>query len=121
MFRDSVVRILQKTRLSIIWPCHSLISYAILQLILKPSMYLLIYFPLDRVLFSGLSVLNRILTCPGMNRSGFEILCCTPIPLPLGEDICLHGCVRYRCINRLSAKTPKNCVHFSPPLKGTLS
>ena len=80
-----------------------------------------VYLPLDRVLFSGLSVLNRILTCPGMNRSGFEILCCTPIPLPLGEDICLHGCVRYRCINRLSAKTPKNCVHFSPPLKGTLS
>ena len=34
---------LRKTRLSIIWPCHSFISYAILQLILKPSMYLLIY------------------------------------------------------------------------------
>ena len=33
----------RKTRLSIIWPCHSFISYAILQLILTPSLYLLIY------------------------------------------------------------------------------
>ena len=33
----------RKTRLSIIWPCHSFISYAILQLILIPSLYLLIY------------------------------------------------------------------------------
>ena len=32
----------RKTRLSIIWPCHSFISYAILQLILTPSLYLLI-------------------------------------------------------------------------------
>ena len=33
----------RKTRLSIIWPCHSFIRYAILQLILTPSLYLLIY------------------------------------------------------------------------------
>ena len=33
----------RKTRLSIIWPCHSFISYAILQLILTPSLYLLVY------------------------------------------------------------------------------
>ena len=33
----------RKTRPSIIWPCHSFISYAILQLILTPSLYLLIY------------------------------------------------------------------------------
>ena len=32
----------RKTRLSIIWPCHSFISYAILQLILRPALYLLI-------------------------------------------------------------------------------
>ena len=32
----------RKTRLSIIWPCHSFISYAILQLILTPSLHLLI-------------------------------------------------------------------------------
>ena len=34
---------LRKTRLSIIWPCHSFISYAILQLNLTPSLHLLIY------------------------------------------------------------------------------
>ena len=33
----------RKTKPSIIWPCHSFISYAILQLILTPSLYLLIY------------------------------------------------------------------------------
>ena len=33
-----------KTKPSIIWPCHSFISYSILQLILKPALYLLIYF-----------------------------------------------------------------------------
>ena len=33
----------RKTKPSIIWPCHSFISYAILQLILVPALYLLIY------------------------------------------------------------------------------
>ena len=33
----------RKTKPSIIWPCHSFISYSILQLILKPALYLLIY------------------------------------------------------------------------------
>ena len=33
----------RKTRPSMIWPCHSFTSYSILQLILKPSLYLLIY------------------------------------------------------------------------------
>ena len=33
----------RKSKLSIIWPCHSFISYAVLQLILKPALFLLIY------------------------------------------------------------------------------
>ena len=33
----------RKTKPSIIWPCHSFISYAILQPILRPALYLLIY------------------------------------------------------------------------------
>ena len=33
----------RKTKLSRIWPCHSFISYSILQLILKPDLYMLIY------------------------------------------------------------------------------
>ena len=33
----------RKTKLSIIWPCHSFISYAVLQLILKPALFFLIY------------------------------------------------------------------------------
>ena len=33
----------RKTKPSIIWPCHSFISYYILQLVLKPASYLLIY------------------------------------------------------------------------------
>ena len=33
----------RKTKPSIIWPCHSFISYPILQLILRPALYLLIY------------------------------------------------------------------------------
>ena len=33
----------RKTKPSMIWPCHSFISYSILQLILKPALYLLIY------------------------------------------------------------------------------
>ena len=34
----------RKTKPSIIWPYHSFISYAILQLILRPALHLLIYF-----------------------------------------------------------------------------
>ena len=34
----------RKTKPSIIWPCHSFISYSILQLIFRPALYLLIYF-----------------------------------------------------------------------------
>ena len=33
----------RKTKPSIIWPCHSFISYSILQLIFRPALYLLIY------------------------------------------------------------------------------
>ena len=33
----------RKTKPSIIWPCHSFISYAMLQPILRPAFYLLIY------------------------------------------------------------------------------
>ena len=33
----------RKTKPSIIWPCHSFISYSILQLILSPALYLLVY------------------------------------------------------------------------------
>ena len=33
----------RKTKPSIIWPCYSFISYAILQPILRPALYLLIY------------------------------------------------------------------------------
>ena len=33
----------RKTKPSIIWPCHSLISYAVLQLIFRPALYLPIY------------------------------------------------------------------------------
>ena len=33
----------RKTKPSRIWPCHSFISYSILQLIFRPALYLLIY------------------------------------------------------------------------------
>ena len=33
----------RKTKPSIIWPCHSFISYSILQLIFRPAFYMLIY------------------------------------------------------------------------------
>ena len=41
----------RKTKPSIIWPCHSFISYDVLQLIFRPALYLLIY--LTPCIFGG--------------------------------------------------------------------
>ena len=58
----------RKTKLSIIWPCHSFISYSILQLILKPALFSLIY------LLTRLNSWLKLIQITLMFKGGFSIV-----------------------------------------------